>query len=60
MLGSLAVIVAAVVIQFTGWTWVDTLIAAGIGLADPPSDMDFVERKPEYSSGRNARRALAG
>lgn len=32
MLGSLGVIVAAVVIRFTGWTWVDTLVAAGIGL----------------------------
>ncbi len=32
MLGSLGVIVAAVVIYFTGWTWVDTLVAAGIGL----------------------------
>lgn len=32
MLGSLGVIVAAVVIRFTGWAWVDTLVAAGIGL----------------------------
>ena len=32
MLGSLGVIVAAVVIYFTGWAWVDTLVAAGIGL----------------------------
>lgn len=32
MLGSLGVIVAAVVIFFTGWSWVDTLVAAGIGL----------------------------
>lgn len=32
MLGSLGVIVAAVVIRYTGWTWVDTLVAAGIGL----------------------------
>ena len=32
MLGSLGVIVAAVLIRFTGWTWVDTLVAAGIGL----------------------------
>ena len=32
MLGSLGVIVAAVVIRFTGWTWVDSLVAAGIGL----------------------------
>jgi cobalt-zinc-cadmium efflux system protein len=32
MLGSLGVIIAAVLIRFTGWTWVDTLVAAGIGL----------------------------
>lgn len=32
MLGSLGVIVGAVVIRFTGWSWVDTLVAAGIGL----------------------------
>lgn len=32
MLGSLAVIVAAVVIHFTGWAWVDPLLAAAIGL----------------------------
>lgn len=32
MLGSLGVIVAAILIRFTGWTWIDTLVAAGIGL----------------------------
>lgn len=32
MLGSIGVIVAAVVIWFTGWAWVDSLVAAGIGL----------------------------
>ena len=32
MLGSLGVIVAAVVIGWTGWAWVDTVVAAGIGL----------------------------
>lgn len=32
MLGSLGVIVAAIVIRFTGWTWVDTVVAVGIGL----------------------------
>lgn len=32
MLGSLGVIVAALVIRYTGWTWVDTLVAVGIGL----------------------------
>ncbi len=32
MLGSIGVIVAALVIRFTGWTWVDSLVAAGIGL----------------------------
>ncbi|MCU0919524.1 MAG: cation diffusion facilitator family transporter [Burkholderiaceae bacterium] len=32
MLGSIGVIVAALVIRFTGWTWVDTLVAVGIGL----------------------------
>lgn len=32
MLGSVGVIVAALVIRFTGWGWVDSLVAAGIGL----------------------------
>ncbi|MBL0420569.1 cation transporter [Ramlibacter sp. AW1] len=32
MLGSLGVIVAAMVIHFTGWQWVDALVAAAIGL----------------------------
>lgn len=32
MLGSLGVIVGAVVIRFTGWAWVDSLVAVGIGL----------------------------
>jgi len=32
MLGSLGVIAGALVIRFTGWTWVDPLIAVGIGL----------------------------
>ncbi|WP_226502713.1 cation diffusion facilitator family transporter [Pseudomonas sp. MWU16-30317] len=32
MLGSMGVIVAAILIRFTGWTWVDSLVAAGIGL----------------------------
>lgn len=32
MLGSLGVILAAIVIYFTQWAWVDALVAAGIGL----------------------------
>lgn len=32
LLGSAAVIVGAVLIMFTGWTWVDPLLGAGIGL----------------------------
>jgi len=31
MLGSVGVIVAAIVIRLTGWAWVDTLVAIGIG-----------------------------
>ncbi|WP_025131773.1 cation diffusion facilitator family transporter [Pseudomonas sp. PH1b] len=31
MLGSLGVIIAALVIMFTGWGWVDSLVAAAIG-----------------------------
>jgi len=31
MLGSIGVIIAAVVILFTGWGWVDSLVAAAIG-----------------------------
>lgn len=32
MLGSIGVIAAAILIRFTGWSWVDSLVAAGIGL----------------------------
>jgi cobalt-zinc-cadmium efflux system protein len=32
MLGSAGVILAALVIRFTGWTWVDSVVAVGIGL----------------------------
>jgi cobalt-zinc-cadmium efflux system protein len=32
MLGSVGVIVAAIVIWLTGWTWVDSVVAAAIGL----------------------------
>ncbi|PZQ55251.1 MAG: cation transporter [Phenylobacterium zucineum] len=32
MLGSLGVIVGAVMIRFTGWIWVDPVVAIGIGL----------------------------
>ncbi|MBD1551589.1 cation diffusion facilitator family transporter [Pseudomonas typographi] len=32
MLGSMGVIIAAILIRFTGWTWVDSLVAAAIGL----------------------------
>lgn len=32
LVGSIGVIVGAVVIYFTGWNWVDTLVAVGIGL----------------------------
>ena len=32
LLGSIGVIAGALIIRFTGWTWVDSLIAVGIGL----------------------------
>jgi cobalt-zinc-cadmium efflux system protein len=32
MLGSIGVIIAAILIRFTGWTWIDSSVAAGIGL----------------------------
>lgn len=32
MLGSMGVIIAAILIRFTGWTWLDSLVAAGIGI----------------------------
>ena len=32
MIGSIGVIVGAVVIRFTGWSWVDSVVAVGIGL----------------------------
>ena len=31
MIGSIGVIIAAIIIRFTGWAWVDSLVAAGIG-----------------------------
>ncbi|MCT7009269.1 cation diffusion facilitator family transporter, partial [Salmonella enterica] len=31
MLGSIGVIIAAVVIMLTGWAWVDSVVAAAIG-----------------------------
>lgn len=32
MLGSIGVIVGALIIRFTGWTWVDSVVAVAIGL----------------------------
>lgn len=32
MLGSIGVIIAAIIIRFTGWNWVDSVVAAAIGL----------------------------
>ncbi|MBJ6126968.1 cation diffusion facilitator family transporter [Microvirga splendida] len=32
LLGSIGVIAAALIIQFTGWTWIDSLVAVAIGL----------------------------
>jgi cobalt-zinc-cadmium efflux system protein len=32
MLGSIGVIIGALVIRYTGWSWVDSVIAVGIGL----------------------------
>ncbi len=32
MLGSLGVIIAALIIRFTGWSWIDTVVAVAIGV----------------------------
>lgn len=32
LVGSIGVVVGGIVIYFTGWTWVDTIVAVGIGL----------------------------
>lgn len=32
MLGSVAIIIGAIIIYFTGWAWVDTVVAVAIGL----------------------------
>ena len=32
MLGSIGVIAAALIIKFSGWAWIDALVAVGIGL----------------------------
>jgi cobalt-zinc-cadmium efflux system protein len=49
MLGSVGVIVSAVVLQFTDWTWVDPVVGAGIGLFILPR---------AYRLGRDAVRVL--
>jgi cobalt-zinc-cadmium efflux system protein len=32
MLGSIGVLIAAIIIRYTGWAWIDALVAVGIGL----------------------------
>ncbi|MFX8601140.1 cation diffusion facilitator family transporter, partial [Acinetobacter baumannii] len=43
MLGSIGVIVGALLIRFTGWAWVDPLIGAGIGLWVLPRTWTLLE-----------------
>lgn len=43
MLASLAVIVAAIVMRFTGWYWVDPLLSAGIGLVILPRTLSLLK-----------------
>lgn len=57
MLGSLGVIVAALVIRYTGWVWVDTLVAVGErwrGAAAPSGHA--ARRATEPAAGERAAR----
>ena len=66
MLGSLGVIAAALVIAFTGWLWVDPLVAAAIGLWVLPrswhllraSTHVLLEGTPEHIDLAEVERAL--
>jgi len=68
MLGSLGVIVAALVIRFTGWTWVDPIVAIAIGLWVLPrtwvllrdSTNILLESAPRGTALADIRKALAG
>ena len=44
MLGSIGVIAGALIIRFTGWTWVDSAIAVAIGLWVVPRTWRLLRR----------------
>ena len=55
--GSVAVIVAAIVIAATGWTPADAIASALIGAAHPPADLAPAARRASTSCSRRRRRA---
>ena len=55
--GSVGVIVGAVVIAVTGWDWVDPLVGVAIGAVDPPPDLAARPARRCASSCRRRRRA---
>lgn len=67
MLGSLGVIAGAVVIMLTGWTWIDPIVAIGIGLWVVPRTWTLLkdtthvllEGVPRGLSMRDVRAAIA-
>lgn len=44
LLGSIAVIVAALLIRVTGWSWLDPLVSAGIGLVIVPRTVSLLRQ----------------
>jgi cobalt-zinc-cadmium efflux system protein len=44
MIGSLGVIIAALVVMFTGWTQIDSIVAAGIGLFIVPRTWNLLRQ----------------
>ena len=50
-LGSIGVIGGALVIKYTEWLWVESLIAVAIGLWVLPRTWGAAERKPEHPAG---------
>lgn len=54
MVGSIGVIIAALLIRFTGWTWVDSLVAAGIGFW-VLQDLVIAQGKHEHIAARGSR-----
>ena len=57
MLGSLGVIIAALVIRFTGWSWVDTIVAVAIGIWVFPRTWQLLRESLGGTYGRGIRQS---